>query len=207
MEIQRLEKMLSNRKPIILGSEQFARFAVMLPLIEKEGQLHVLFEVRSLQLRRQPGEICFPGGRVDQCDESEKHAAIRETSEELGISENSIVPLSSLDYMISPFNTIIYPFVGVLKNSEKIVPNPTEVEEVFTVPLQYFLNKEPKIHFIDFKAEPGKDFPFNQIPGGENYKWQSRKVEEVFYYFDDKVIWGLTARILQHFITLIKEDI
>lgn len=206
MEIKQLVEQLSDRKPVILGSEQFAKFAVLLPLIEKEGETHILFEVRSLKMRRQPGEICFPGGRVDEGDKNEKYTAVRETTEELGITEQEIEVFASLDYMITPFKTIIYPYVGRLPNSASFTPNPSEVEEVFTVPIKHFLNEGAKIHYIDFKPELNGDFPYHQIPGGEKYKWQSRKMEEVFYYYEDRVIWGLTARILQHFLTLIQKN-
>ncbi|GAE44688.1 hypothetical nudix hydrolase YeaB [Mesobacillus boroniphilus JCM 21738] len=46
-----------------MGHEKFIKFAVLLPLVEVNGDVHILFEVRSLKMRRQPGEVCFPGGR------------------------------------------------------------------------------------------------------------------------------------------------
>ncbi len=205
MEIEKLADRLKSRTPIILGSERFAKFAILLPLVEINDEIHVLFEVRSLQLRRQPGEVCFPGGRIDPGDRDEEHTAIRETSEELGISEDSITNISPLDYMIS-FGQIIYPFAGIIKTPSQIVPNPDEVEEVFTVPLAFLKEVKPETYHVNFKVEPEKNFPFDLIVGGENYNWQTRKVEEVFYYFEDKVIWGLTARILKHFLEIVYED-
>ncbi|GAA3326482.1 hypothetical protein GCM10020331_062580 [Ectobacillus funiculus] len=64
MEIERVAKSCKNRVPDILGNEDFfqsLRFSYRSS--KKENEIHVLFEVRSLQLRRQPGEICFPGGK------------------------------------------------------------------------------------------------------------------------------------------------
>ncbi|MFO1442701.1 CoA pyrophosphatase [Bacillus sp. Bva_UNVM-123] len=206
MEIQKIAQKLHNRKPTILGSKEFAKFAVLLPLIKINNEIHVLFEVRSLQLRRQPGEVCFPGGRVDVSDKSERHTAIRETSEELGINEASIMNVSPLDFLISPFGTIVYPYVGIIKAPNEIKPNPSEVEEVFTVPLSFLKEAKPEIFNVHFKVEPEKNFPFNQIVGGEKYNWQARNMEECFYYYEDKVIWGMTARILKHFIEIINEQ-
>lgn len=203
MELQKIINNLKNRTPAILGSENFSKYAILIPLIEMENEIHILFEVRSLQLRRQPGEVCFPGGKVDRTDRDAQHTAIRETSEELGISEDIIQNVHPVDFMISPFGTIIYPYAGFIKNPEMIKINKGEVEEIFTVPLSFLRDSKPEIFQVDFRVEPEKDFPFNQIVGGENYNWQTRKMEECFYYYKDRVIWGLTARILKHFIEII----
>ncbi|RTR27869.1 CoA pyrophosphatase [Robertmurraya yapensis] len=203
MDINNLKSLLQNRKPRILGSENYSNYAVLLPIIEKADGLHVLFEVRSHTLRRQPGEICFPGGRVDASDRNEGHTAIRETSEELGIAEEEIINVSPLDYMVSSFGSIIYPYLGFIKESARISPNPDEVAEVFSVPLTYLQQTKPEIFQINFKLEPEENFPFHHITGGEKYKWQVRQMEEYFYYYEDKVIWGLTARILSHFLEII----
>ncbi|MHC0037035.1 NUDIX hydrolase [Pseudoneobacillus sp. C159] len=197
---------LKNHLPTILGSENFAKFAVLLPLVYKDDEMHVLFEVRSLKLRRQPGEICFPGGRMDRDDKDERSTAVRETVEELGIGEEDITNVFPLNYLFSPFGMIIYPFAGFIHDIDEIEPNPAEVEEVFTVPITFFINSQPKIYKVDFKAEPEENFPYDLIIGGENYNWRTRHIEEYFYIYEDKVIWGLTARILAHFIEVINQE-
>lgn len=206
MELRKIINKLKNRPPAILGSETFSKYAILIPIIQMEDDLHILFEVRSLQLRRQPGEICFPGGRVDRTDENERYTAIRETSEELGILEDHIDDVYPLDYMISPFGTIIYPFVGLIRNHEQIKYNRSEVEEIFTVPLSFLKNTKPETFQIRYRVEPEEGFPFSQIAGGENYNWQIRNMEECFYYYQDRVIWGLTARVLKHFIEIVQSD-
>ncbi|MEH7110459.1 NUDIX hydrolase [Bacillus sp. JJ1764] len=201
------EKIIAKLKqhiPTILGSKNFSKYAVMIPLILKEDGVHVLFEVRSLELRRQPGEICFPGGRIDANDSDEKAAAIRETMEELGLSSNEIQEVYPLDYMVSPFGMIVYPFAGFISEHAQIKLNPAEVGEVFSVPLSFFFEKEPEIYQIELKMEPEENFPFDLIVGGENYNWRTRGMKEYFYLYEDKTIWGLTARILSHFIELIR---
>lgn len=197
---------LKCHTPTILGSRSFSKFAVLLPLIIKEDDIHVLFEVRSLKLRRQPGEICFPGGRIDQQDIDEKSASIRETVEELGIKEEDIFNVFPLDYLFSPFGMIVYPYVGFIKKPKSITPNPSEVEEVFTVPISFFLENEPKIYQVNFKAEPEENFPYDLLVDGKNYNWRTRHLEEYFYLFENRVIWGLTARILAHFIEVISKN-
>jgi peroxisomal coenzyme A diphosphatase NUDT7 len=204
MELTTILTKLKKHTPSILGSERFSKYAVMLPLIQKEDGLHVLFEVRSLELRRQPGEICFPGGRIDPEDSDEKAAAIRETIEELGVKKEDITGVFPLDFMISPFGMMIYPFVGIINSPESIRPNPAEVGEIFTVPLTYFLKKDPEIFHINFKVEPEENFPFNLVIGGANYNWRTRTIDEYFYTYKEKAIWGLTAKILSHFIDILR---
>ncbi|NEU34154.1 CoA pyrophosphatase, partial [bacterium LRH843] len=63
--------------------DEFLQFAVLVPLVQKQDELHVLFEVRAHHLRRQPGEICFPGGKIEPNDSTPQDAAVRETTEEL----------------------------------------------------------------------------------------------------------------------------
>ncbi|MGR3764646.1 NUDIX hydrolase [Rossellomorea sp. NS-SX7] len=195
---------IKGRTPKILGSEKFSEYAILVPLIEVDNATHILFEVRSYNLRRQPGEICFPGGRIDRTDRDAKSAAIRETSEELGIPQKLISDIHPLDYLVSPFGTIIYPFAGKINTGIKdLKPNGDEVEEVFTSPLKVLQKKEPELYDIKFSVEPEENFPYKNIPGGENYDFQPRNMKEHFYYYEDKVIWGLTARILHHFIEIV----
>jgi peroxisomal coenzyme A diphosphatase NUDT7 len=203
MNLDSILTKLNKHTPTILGSEKFSRYAVMVPLIQKEEAIHVLFEVRSLMLRRQPGEICFPGGRIDAQDSDEKSAAIRETMEELGIDRENISEVYPLDFMITPFGMMIYPFVSLLNEPEKIHPNPSEVGEIFTVPLSYFLENDPEIYQVHFKVEPEENFPFDLIVGRENYNWRTRALDEYFFIYEEKAIWGLTAKILSHFIEIL----
>ncbi|MFP7300020.1 NUDIX hydrolase [Neobacillus niacini] len=204
MNFESVRLKLKNHTPDILGGEKFSKYAVMVPLIQIGDEIHVLFEIRSLQLRRQPGEICFPGGRIDPQDMDEKSAAIRETMEELGISSENISEVFPLDFMITPFGMMIYPYAGMIESPEKIQPNPAEVGEIFTVPLTYFIENAPDIYHINFKVEPEENFPFDLIVGGENYNWRTRSLDEYFYLYEEKVIWGLTAKILSHFIEIMK---
>jgi len=203
MNIIKVIEKLKGREPSILGHELLLKYAVLLPLIEVQNETHILFEVRSMSLRRQPGEICFPGGKIDLEDFDQRQCAIRETSEELGINEDDIHDVIPLDFMLNTANNIIYPFIGTITKPEQISPNLSEVGEVFSVPLSYFRKTKPKIYKINFQIEPEVDFPFDLIMGGENYQWQIRHMDEYFYQYDGKVIWGLTARILAHFLDLL----
>ncbi|HET7628737.1 MAG TPA: CoA pyrophosphatase [Bacillales bacterium] len=196
----KLAKRLKNHERNILGHETAVRSAVLIPLVKKNGEWHVLFEVRSQLLKRQPGEICFPGGKVEK-EESDAAAAVRETCEELRIQPAALEVLGSLDILVqSPF-FFVYPYVGVIEDPAEIDPN-EEVEEVFTVPISWLAEQEPELHYLEMKIEPDQNFPFDLIPNGENYNWRRQRKPEYFYRYGDYVIWGLTARILVHFLNL-----
>lgn len=203
MNINQITKTLLGRTPAILGNEQFIKFAVLLPLVEVNNEIHILFEVRSLTMRR----LTWRGmlsGRQDRDRRRTSKSGGQETSEELGINESEIVDVFPLDYMVSAFGTIIYPFAGRISDPSKIIPNEAEVGEVFTVPLSFFKKNQPDSYKINFQVEPEDGFPFDLIIGGENYNWQTRKMDEYFYRANEKVIWGLTARVLTHFIELME---
>ena len=200
MDIHEIKNKLTVHTPSILGNESFGKFAVILPLIKKEDGIHVLFEERAYTLKRQPGDICFPGGRVEAGDKDETDTAIRETMEELGLKREDIGELHPLDYVITPFGTIIYPFVGFLHHTDEVDINKSEVESVFTVPLSFFINQEPDMYYINYNVEPEEGFPLDLIVGGKDYQWGPRKIHEYFYRYEQRVIWGMTAKILTHFI-------
>ncbi|WP_424565532.1 NUDIX hydrolase [Tepidibacillus fermentans] len=203
--IEEVKNKLKNRDIRIMGIESMSKYAVLIPLIEEEkGSLSILFEIRSRQLRRQPGEISFPGGRIESTDLQYQDAAIRETSEELGIEKERIQIINQLDTYIPSPRTVIYPFVGSIRRPFHPNLNPDEVESIFTVPLHFFLQTEPEIYYIELKIEPEEKFPFHHIPEGKNYPWRKGKIPKLFYYYEDKVIWGMTAQILHHFIQIIR---
>lgn len=204
MDPEKIIEKIKAHDPAVLGSKDFSKFAILLPLLERDGEIHIVFEVRAHTLRRQPGEICFPGGRIDAGDETPKAAALRETREELGIFEEEISGVFPLDYMVSPFGMIIYAFAGFIHTDASFEPNAAEVDSLFSVPLSFFLETSPEIYHINFDIQPEESFPYDLIVGGQDYSWRARQMEEYFYLYEDKVIWGLTARILAHFIEILK---
>ncbi|WP_054711673.1 CoA pyrophosphatase [Bacillus sp. JCM 19041] len=82
--------------------------AVLLPLVLIEQELHVLFQVRALTLNAQPGETCFPGGRIDSGDDSPEAAAVREFTEEFGIAGSLVSVLAPLPTIEAPRRGLIH---------------------------------------------------------------------------------------------------
>lgn len=66
------------------------------------------------------------------------------------------------------------------------------------------MEKPPEIYHVNYRVEPPDNFPHKLVVGGENYKWQPRQMEEYFYLYNGRVIWGMTAKILTHFIEILR---
>ncbi len=198
LEIQDIIHKISQRGPDVNSKE----YAVLLPIFSKNGELHVLFEIRSAKLNRQPNEICFPGGKREVTDSSIEYTAVRETCEELGIEASQITNIYPLEGV--HLGVKLHAFVGFI-TTNKFQWNEDEVASVFSVPLEIVLNTEPTVHTIDYIPTPSPDFPFHLIPGGKDYPFHKNVFHEYFYQFDDKVVWGWTAHILHQLVEILTE--
>ncbi len=198
---------MSQRERRILGEDQYIKTAVMVPLlVDGRGNLAVLFERRAATLRRQPSEVSFPGGHWEPGDNQANDTAVRETQEELGVLAQDIQILGALDVVVARSGLLVYPFVGYLpKGVLGLSPNPAEVEGVFTLSVSDLLAATPDIYRVGLQPVPPENFPFDLIPDGRQYAWRPGSYEEVFYRLDGQVVWGLTARILRHFLQVWRE--
>ncbi|HWP98263.1 MAG TPA: CoA pyrophosphatase [Syntrophomonadaceae bacterium] len=195
---------LYDRKSCILGHESFFKSSVLVPLIRIDDEWCILFQKRSLTIKRQPGEISFPGGEIEACDAGPRQAAVRESYEELGLGPEDINLIADLDIFVSPFNMIVYPFLAIIQNPQKIQLDPLEVERVFYVPLNFLLQYRPQRTFTNISISYPDDFPLHLIPAGKDYPFRPGIYPQCFYIWEEEVIWGLTARILTHFLDLIR---
>lgn len=187
---------LKNREVKLIDDKRYKRFAVMIPLVRREDGVHVVFEVRSEDLERQPGEICLPGG-AREGSESAWENALRETCEELLIDRTQVQPLAQMDTLLTVYDNWVDVFLCEIEGYEGTFAR-DEVTEIFEVPLDYFLKTEPKQSSFIFRTEPAQDFPFEDVPGGRNYHYRNAHRAVYFYYYEDYVIWGMTAYIMRH---------
>ena len=201
---QKVLDRLTNHKPYINGAKSMRRSAVFIPLVRKDGEIHILFEVRASSLKHRPSEISFPGGGIEE-GETPMEAAIRETQEEIGSYPEDIKIISELDLLITPVKYIIHPFAGYLDNIDHISLNKDEVDHVFMVPLSYLLENHPKKYFNTIQVVPDQNLPFDLIPGNKNYKFENGKSQILFYKYKDYVIWGITAKILYNFLEFFED--
>ena len=114
--------------------------AVLVPIVNRPEGLTVLFTQRSASLPDHPGQISFPGGRVDPGDASHAAAALRETHEEVGLPPLRVALLGELASYQTVTGYIVKPVVGWVEPPFDVTPDPVEVADVFEVPLAFLLD-------------------------------------------------------------------
>ena len=164
----------------------FARAAVMVPLVERPEGLTVLLTQRASHLKNHPGQISFPGGRIEPQDAGPWEAALRETREEIGL-EASFASLAGYlhDHMVLT-GYLITPAVAFVRPGFSLQLDRTEVDDVFEVPLEFVL--DPAHHVPRTRTFGGHEFLTHDIPFGERH------------------IWGATAGMLVALWRMLRED-
>ncbi len=203
MELKGLEALLKDRTPGLMDSKR--AYAVLVPLVEQNGELCLLYEVRARTLRRQPGEVCFPGGLMEK-GESPEDCALRETWEELAIPDRCVRLLGRLDFIAHRASFLMQPVLGVVDSSalDRMAPSPAEVEEVFFVPLSHLLRTPPIEYTYELVPTPAENFPYEIIGIPKNYRWQNGRENVPVYPWEGRAIWGLTGRITRNLISLLQ---
>ena len=197
----KFSEFLTGRTPGLLEAKR--NFAVLVPLVRGKDGYSLLYEVRARKMRRQPGEVCFPGGKMER-DETPVMAALRETEEELGLKPGSVRVLGQLDFLAPRGNSILYPVLGLVEEEalERLTLNPAEVEETFRVPLDRLLTAQPEEYSYRLIPEMDEDFPYELLGISSDYHWQIGKESGPIYPWEGKIIWGMTARITRYFLEL-----
>lgn len=177
--------------------------AVLVPVIRQGDEERLVFEVRSSKLRWQPGDVSFPGGGIEDGDATPWHAAVREAGEEMGILEQDISLIGPLDYIESPVGVLVWPYAAYV-HTTSFTWNEAEVEQVFTVPIDWFEHTEPETAVMELATRPSAQFP-EDIAGVNRGEWKKRRPYQVFVYRYKKfIIWGITAQIIKNFLDIRK---
>jgi 8-oxo-dGTP pyrophosphatase MutT (NUDIX family) len=151
--------------------------AVLVPVWLRHGDAELVLTKRSSRLKHHPGQIAFPGGKVDATDAGPEAAALRETQEEIGLEPASVQIIGTLPMHETVTGFAVTPFVGLIRGAFDPVPEAGEVDEVFTVPLAHVLS--PSRYAIERRRWLGAWRRYYAVPYGPYY------------------IWGATARILR----------
>lgn len=199
-----LARLLEGRTPGLMDAT--GRYAVLVPLVEREDGWYLLYEVRARSMRRQPGEVCFPGGRMEGA-ESPEACALRETEEELSIPPSAVRILGRLDFIAHRANFIMYPILGLVdaRAVDHMTLNPGEVDETFLVPMRHLLETEPLEYSYKLIPQTGEGFPYELIGIPRDYRWQPGGENVPVYPWEGHAIWGLTGRITRHLAALLRE--
>jgi 8-oxo-dGTP pyrophosphatase MutT (NUDIX family) len=153
---------------------------VLVPLfLGADDEPHAVLTKRRSDLRRHAGEISFPGGRRDPEDADLRETALREAEEEIGLPRAAVDVLGELP-PTSTFVTgyLIHPFVGLIPAGLRWVMSPLEVDAVLELPLRALREGQTRTRLerrgISFETDA--------------------------YIVDEHLIWGATARILEHLL-------
>ncbi|HUK66895.1 MAG TPA: CoA pyrophosphatase [Anaeromyxobacteraceae bacterium] len=158
------------------------RAAVLVPLFEQEGEVHVLLTLRRSDLRHHAGQVSFPGGRLEPGEEP-RAAALREAQEEVGLEPGRVELIGQLDEtLVLATGFRLTPWVGVVPYPYPYVAHPGEVDSLLYIPFSSLLREG--VH----RKEPREAFGV---------------VHQVHYYeLPSVTVWGATARVLHQLLAL-----
>jgi len=160
--------------------------AVLLGLVERPEGLALLFTKRADHLKDHPGQVSFPGGRIEEGDSDPVEAALREAREEIGLDPQQVSVVGCLERLLTVTGFLITPVVGFITQGFEPVPDHTEVAEVFEVPLEFLLEG-----------------------GNVRRTYRERIGVRLLTYeieYGGHRIWGATASMLVGFLSLILDE-
>jgi 8-oxo-dGTP pyrophosphatase MutT (NUDIX family) len=158
--------------------------AVLVPILRRDGQLHLLYTRRSDRLASHRGEVAFPGGRFDRRDPHLLAAALREAYEEVGIEPQEVDVLGTFEGRRTHSTDImVTPFVGLVRGTPELRPDPKEVAEIFDVPLSVLANPRYR--------------------GTYHWRRNGTTSDRPAILYQGQVIWGLTYELTMRFLELL----
>jgi len=177
-----LRRRLAERPRVSFDVPGHRRAAVLVPLLERDGETRILFTLRSAALRKHSDQWSFPGGGTDDSDEGAVSTAVREAREEVGIDPASVEVIGLLGDVPTPTGYTITPVVGrVDPPPAAYVPSADEVAEILEVPLSSVGTAAVR---------------------GTVERW-GQTFQILAFDVEGRNVWGATARILQDLLLAI----
>lgn len=164
--------------PVVLPPGRSLRpAAVLVSIWNRNGVAQVILTKRASHLKHHPGQIAFPGGKLDKADSGPEAAALREAQEEIGLDPSNVKILGRLSAHETVTGFQVTPILGLIKADFTPKADAQEVEEIFTVPLSHVL--DPAQYLVEGRHWRGQWRRYYAVPWGPYY------------------IWGATARMLR----------
>lgn len=182
LEAHQLKLSPSLEDASLIAGTSIKGYASVLVAITDEDQPQVILTRRSTRLSSHAGQIAFPGGKQDDEDQSTLDTALREAYEEVGLVAAHVNPVAQLKPVMSINKLAVTPWVAIIPPDLEFVPNPDELDVIFTVPLTFFLEQSA--------TQAWETYP--------QYKRFGLPVWE----FEEFVIWGLTAYIIADLLNI-----
>ena len=179
--LKKIEQRMAAFEPQQYEGE-YRQAAVLMP-ITRSSEPSLILTRRASHLNLHPGEVAFPGGKQDPEDESLLATALREANEEVGLLASDVTPVGALSQYLTRSNIKVSPFVGFVPAEPVLVPNLSELDRIFQVPLG---------HFID---------PANIQFDDRVYQGVLRKVP--FFDYQQYSITGITAWMIMDLVNTV----
>ncbi len=174
---------LSRNKP----PTDARKSSVMILLYEEGVKIKIPLILRPADSGIHSGQVSFPGGKSEPGDADLASTALRETEEEIGISNSSIEILGTLtELYIPPSNFLVHPYVGVLNTPAIFIPEKKEVVKIIPLDLD-FLMDETKVKEKEIRLSSGQS------------------IRTPYFTIEGEIVWGATAMILSELKSLLYE--
>ena len=173
-----------DRGMILPGSAPYRKAAVLIPLLQKDGEWHLLYTRRTDTVPDHKGQVSFPGGATEAMDQSAVDTALREANEEIGLSPEQVRVLGFMSQYPSITDYLVTPVVGRISWPFEMNISTNEVGRVFTIPIKWLADPQNREEKLITRL------------GGQVW---------VSYYkpYDSEILWGLTARITVNFLEIL----
>ncbi|GAA0488542.1 CoA pyrophosphatase [Parasphingorhabdus litoris] len=170
-----LDHALSDERDFIKDLNSLRNAAVLIAITDRPDPGVILVQ-RPHHMRNHPGQVAFPGGKIDPEDRDAVHAALREAEEEVKLDPAAVDIIGPTDRYHSGSGYNIQPIIGVIPPDLPLVPSPEEVDDWFEAPLDFVLDpRNQNTHVGEWRGDRRQYYQIN---------WQNRR------------IWGITAGIL-----------
>jgi 8-oxo-dGTP pyrophosphatase MutT (NUDIX family) len=182
-----IRDVLNSRTPRMIKDKHPLRrhAAVLVPLFKVHDQYRVLFTKRTDRVEEHKGQISFPGGAVEEGDESFQDTALREAYEEIGLLRKDVAILGQTDDTLTlASNFVIHTFVGLIPHPYCFKVNDHEVKRLIEFPFDVFMVE-------------------NQADKMGDVKYDGNVYRSVIFQYNGDVIWGATAKIMENLIEIL----